>query len=62
MTLAERDLRRAAQAAIAQQGPSASISVERYVLMLRRENRHDLADCWHRIAQWIEAMQPRSIH
>ena len=62
MGLADKDLRRAAQAAISQQGPSASISVERYVMMLRRENKHDLADCWQRVAQWIEAMQPHSIH
>jgi hypothetical protein len=62
MSLPDKDLRRAAQAAIAQQGASASISVERYVLMLRRENKHELADCWERVAQWIEAMQPRSIH
>jgi len=62
MGLADRDLRRAAQAAIAQQGTSASISVERYVMMLRRDNRHELADCWQRVAHWIEAMQPHSIH
>jgi hypothetical protein len=62
MGLADTDLKRAAEAAIAQQGPNASISVERYVLMLRRENKHELADCWQRVAQWIDAMQPRSIH
>jgi hypothetical protein len=62
MRLPDKDLRRAAVAAIAEQGSSASISVERYVMLLRRENKHELADCWQRVAQWIEAMQPHSIH
>lgn len=62
MGLADEDLKRAARAAIEQQGASASISVERYVLLLRRENRHELADTWERVARWIEAMRPRSVH
>ena len=62
MGLPDKHLRRAAEAAIAEQGPGASVSVERYVMLLRRENKHELADCWQRVAQWIEAMQPHSIH
>lgn len=62
MSLADDDLKRAARAAVEQQGPGASVSVERYVLMLRRANKHELADCWERVAQWIEALRPRSLH
>jgi hypothetical protein len=60
--LADKDLKRAACAAIEQQGPSASISVERYVLLLRRENKHELADTWEQVARWIDALRPRSLH
>ena len=62
MGLADKDLKRAAEAAIEQQGISASISVQRYVLLLRRENKHELADCWERVIEWIDAMRPRSLH
>jgi hypothetical protein len=62
MSLIERDFRRAAQAVIRQQGDGALVSVGRYIMMLRRENRHDLAEYWQRVAEWIEAMKARSIH
>jgi hypothetical protein len=62
MGLAEHDFKRAAQAVLARHGESAAISVRRYVMMLRRDNRHDLAEYWERIADWIEAIKPRSIH
>lgn len=62
MSLIERDFKRAAQAVIRRHGDAAAISVERYIMLLRRENRHDLADDWARIAKWIEAMGSRAVH
>ncbi len=62
MSLIERDFRRAAQAVIRQQCDGASVSVGRYIMMLRRDNRHDLAEYWQRVAAWIDTMRSNSIH
>jgi hypothetical protein len=31
-------------------------------MMLRRDNRHDLAEYWQRVAEWIDTMRSNSIH
>ena len=62
MSLTEADLKRAAEAVVAQQGSGALVSVSRYIVCLRRERRTDLAEHWERIADWIVALAPRSVH